>query len=60
MNTQLEIESKLNKKIVLVSDSDGANLLFSAYHGNEKVAMVYKSFDSNFNMIQKIRYSNSF
>ena len=60
MEAQLEIESKLNKKVILKSESDGVNLLFGVYCGLEKVAHVYKGFDRNFNEVQIVRYFQTY
>ena len=59
MNThQTTIEKKLGKKVIIVKDNDGANLLYSAHFNGMIVASIYKSFDKNFNTIEVIRYRN--
>ena len=58
MNThQTTIEKKLGKKVIIVKDNDGANLLYSAKINGITVAHIYKSFDKNYNQIEIIRYS---
>lgn len=54
---QKTIETKLGKKVNFESATDGANLLFTAKIDGLTVANVYKSFDTNYNNIKIIRYT---
>ena len=53
------IETKLNKKVDFFPATDCANLLYTAQINGLTVANVYKSFDSQFNQVYKIRYTNA-
>ena len=55
---QNTIESKLGMKVNFEVATDGANLLFTAKIEGLTVANVYKSFDTNYNRIEIIRYTN--
>lgn len=57
-NLKNTIEKRLKKSVMFFSDSDGANLLFTATVNGCSVARVYKSFDEHYNAITIIRYNN--
>lgn len=57
-NLQETIEKKLGKKVELIKETDGANLLYEAKINGLTVARVYKSFDKEYNKIEIIRYTN--
>jgi hypothetical protein len=56
----MTIESKLGKQVELTNSSDGVNLIYTATINGLTVANVYKSFDSNFNRVEIIRYTQDF
>jgi len=55
---QNTIETILGKKVNFEASTDCANLLFTAKINGITVANVYKSYDSNYNLIEIIRYTN--
>ena len=59
-NLKMTIESKLGKQVELTNSSDGVNLIYTATINGVNVANVYKSFDSSFNQVEIIRYTQEF